>query len=91
MTLEDLDARLRRIERKVGGLMSASEIAAWASVSESTVYNRRRELGIPWRNIHGGRWTNGDGPKRISLSEWKGKGEQPTRRVKREADLTADA
>jgi len=85
MTLKDIDARLRRIERDVGGLMSASEIAAWAGVSESTVYRRRRELGIPWRSMHGDRWAKGDGPKRLALSEWKNAGEQPTHRVKQQA------
>lgn len=65
-------------------LVSASYIAADAEVSPSTVYRHIDRYGIPWRNIHGGRWEEGDGPRRIAWSEWQARTELHTRSVKNE-------
>jgi len=64
------------------GLVSVQELAAWCSVSEKTIRRRRRAAGIPWRSIHGDRWTEGDGPKRIAMREWHERSELDTRSVK---------
>lgn len=68
--LDRICARLDRIERQVRGLVSVQELAAWADVCEQTIRNRRRKADIKWCNVHGQRWREGDGPKRILMSEW---------------------
>jgi len=81
MEATDADERLARLlearEDDVRMLVSVEELAAYLDVSKRTIYRRREDAGIPWRDVHGQRY-GGDGPKRISVAEWKRKAEIAT-------------
>jgi predicted DNA-binding transcriptional regulator YafY len=81
MEATDAEERLARLlearEDDVRMLVSVKELAAHIGVSERTIHRRRERAGVPWRDVHGQRYS-GDGPKRISVAEWKRKAEIPT-------------
>jgi len=81
MEATDADDRLARLlkarEDDVRMLVSVQELAAHVGVSKRTIRRKREEHGIPWRDVHAKRW-DGDGPKRLSVAEWKRKGEIAT-------------
>jgi len=80
MEASDAEDRLARLlearEDDVRMLVSVQELAAHVGVSKRTIRRKREEHGIPWRDVHGQRHE--DGPKRISVAEWKRKGEIAT-------------
>ena len=57
-------------------LVSVQELAAYVGVTPTTIRRQRERYGIPYRDVHGQRHE--EGPKRISVAEWKRRGEIDT-------------
>jgi len=56
------------------GLVSVQELASWCSVTPRTIRRKRRKHDIPYRSVHGDRWEEGDGVKRIAMRDWRERG-----------------